>query len=402
MNNQYDAIVVGARCAGSPTAMLLARKGYKVLLVDRASFPSDHISTHLIWPPGVDRLKRWGLLDSVMATGCPPVADPMTFDFLGIELKGRPSPHNGTKDAYAPRRTVLDKILVDAALAAGVELRENFTVRGLLHDGARVSGIRGQRRGGAEVTEQAKIVIGADGLHSVVAKEVEAPSYNERPPLECAYYTYWSGISCEGFEAHIRPHRGCAAIPTIDGLTLVLAATPVSEFHKYRSDIEGNYWSILGLVPSFAERVRQGKREERFVGTADVPNFLRRPYGPGWALVGDAGYHKDPVTAQGISDAFRDADALSEAIDRGFSGRQPLEEALAEYERARNDAVMPLYEFTCQLATLEPPPPEVQQIISALPGNQPAIDRFFGVQAGTVPVPEFFSPESVGEIMAAA
>src|SRR5262249_34992317 len=157
-----------------------------------------------------------------------------------------------------------------------------------------------------------------------------------------------------------------------------------------------NFLSTLELAPAFAERVRQGKREERFTGTADLPNFFRRPYGPGWALVGDAGYHKDPITAQGITDAFRAAELLVEASDEGLSGRRPLEEAFADYERRRNEASMPLYELTCEFATFQPPSPEQQQLFAALRHDQEQTNRFFGTIVGTVPIPEFFAPENLG------
>jgi 2-polyprenyl-6-methoxyphenol hydroxylase-like FAD-dependent oxidoreductase len=157
----------------------------------------------------------------------------------------------------------------------------------------------------------------------------------------------------------------------------------------------------LDLVPSLAERVHGGKRSERFVGTGDLPFFFRKPYGPGWALVGDAGYHKDPLTAQGSADAFRDAELLAEAVDAGLSGGRPLEAALADYERQRNEAALPLYEFTYQLAGLQPPPPEMQQLFGALRHNQEQTDRFFGIIAGTTPLHEFFGPENLGRIMGA-
>jgi 2-polyprenyl-6-methoxyphenol hydroxylase-like FAD-dependent oxidoreductase len=169
-----------------------------------------------------------------------------------------------------------------------------------------------------------------------------------------------------------------------------------------RADIEGNFLKTVDLVPELAERVRNGRREERFVGTADLPNFFRKPYGSGWALVGDAGYHKDPRCGQGITDAFRDAELVAEAIDAGLSGRRSLEEALADYERRRNGAVLPMYELTCQLASLEPPSPEMQQFFGALRGNQDEIDRFWGTIAGTVPIPEFFSPQNIERIVIGA
>ena len=166
--------------------------------------------------------------------------------------------------------------------------------------------------------------------------------------------------------------------------------------------MEGNFRRTLDLAPRLGERVRRGRLAERLVGTGDLPNFFRRPYGPGWALVGDAGYHKDPNLAQGISDAFRDAELLTEALDAGFAGRGRLEDALAGYERARNAAATPGYELNHQLARLEPPPPELQRLFGALRGNQPDTDRFFGALLGTVPVPEFFAPENVGRIVGAA
>jgi flavin-dependent dehydrogenase len=397
----YDAIVVGARCAGSPTAMLLARKGYRVLLLDRDTFPSDHMSTHWIHQPGVARLARWGLRERLVATGCPPI-NSITMDVGPFALRGMPPPADGVAEGYCPRRTVLDKLLVEAAVAAGAELREQFTVHDLVWDGDRVIGVTGRSATGPTVMERAQIVVGADGIHSLVARQVDAPTYNAKPTFTCAYYSYWSGVPVEGVEFYPRAHRGFGALPTHDGLTCIIVGWPHDEFHAYRVDVEGNYLKTLELAPAFAERVRQGRREEGFVGTAEMFNFFRRPYGPGWALVGDAGYHKDPITAQGISDAFRDAEFVAESVDAGLSGRQPIEEAMAAYEQRRNEAALPIREFTCHLAMLEPPPPEMQQLFAALRRNPKETDRFMGVMAGTVPVPEFFAPENLGRIMAAA
>ncbi len=394
----YDAIVIGARCAGSPTAMLLARKGYRVLLVDRDTFPSDHMSTHWIHQPGVARLARWGLRERLAATGCPPITA-ITMDIGPFALQGTPPPAGDVTEAYCPRRIVLDKLLVDAAVEAGAELREGFSVQNLVWDGNRVSGITGRSASGATVTEQARIVIGADGIHSLVARQVEAPTYNTKPALSCAYYSYWSGVPVDSVGFYPREHRGFGVLPTHDGRTCIIVGWPHEEFHAYRADVEGNFLKTLELAPAFAERVRQGKREERFTGTAEMSNFFRKPYGPGWALVGDAGYHKDSITAQGISDAFRDAELVAEAVDAGFSGKREIEDALAEYEQQRNAAAFPIYEFTCQLASLEPPPPEMQQLFAALRGNQADTDRFMGVLAGTTPVSEFFAPDNVGRII---
>jgi 2-polyprenyl-6-methoxyphenol hydroxylase-like FAD-dependent oxidoreductase len=398
--DQYDAIVVGARCAGSPTAMLLARKGYKVLVVDRATFPSDTLSTHIVHPPGVAALQRWGLLDRLVATGCPPI-DTYTFNFGPFTLSGSP----GSADApvaYCPRRTVLDKLLVDAASEAGAEVREGFTVKEIVTEDDRVIGIRGHGTGGQEVTERARVVIGADGRYSSIAEAVRPEQYHEAPQLLCGYYTYWSGLPMDGrFEVYIRPDRGFAAAPTHDDLTLVVAGWPYSEFEANKNDVEGNYLEMFDLAPEFGDRIRAATREARFAGTA-VPNFFRRPFGPGWALVGDAGYNKDFITAQGIMDAFRDAELCATALDQSFSGARSFDDAMSEYQSTRDEHVLPMFEFTCQLATLEPPPPELQQLLGAVHGNQEAMDGFARVNAGVTSPAEFFAEENVGRIFAAA
>ncbi|MDQ1518606.1 MAG: hypothetical protein QOE80_4436 [Actinomycetota bacterium] len=400
MKTDYDAIVVGARCAGSPTAMLLARKGYRVLLVDRASFPSDTLSTHMIHAPGVAALHRWGLLEQVVATGCPPI-DTYTFDFGPFTIAGHPRPSDGIATAYAPRRTVLDKILVDAAAQAGAEVRERFTIDDVVVEDGTVVGIRGHGEGSEPVLERARVVIGADGRNSSVARAVRPEQYNEKPMLMWSYYTYWSGLPVTGFEIVVRPDRGWAALPTNDGLTLLVVGWPYAESTDYKTDVEANYLKTLELAPEIADQVRAAKREERFAGGA-VPNFFRKPYGPGWALVGDAGYTKDPITAQGISDAFRDAELCAGAVDETLDGRRPFDDAMSAYHRTRDGAVLPIYEFTAQLATLAPPPIEMQQLLGAVHGNRDAMDAFASITAGTLSPAEFFAPDHVGRIMSAA
>ena len=400
---RYDAIVVGARCAGSPTAMLLARKGYQVLLLDKATFPSDTMSTHHVHPPGVAALERWGLLKRLEATGCPPV-ETYSFDFGPLTITGSPRPIDGVARGYCPRRTVLDQILVDAAVEAGAELRERFTVDEIVASDGTVTGTRGHEKQGAAVTERAKVVIGADGRHSLVAKTVKPQHYNERRSRLAMYYAYWSGLPVGGFDTTIRAEnrRGWAAIPTHDDLTVLPFGWPVEEFRANRKDIEGNFFAAVEFAPEFAERVRAAKRESKFIGSADLPGYFRKPFGPGWALLGDAGYHKNPITAMGINDAFRDAELVVGALDDAFSGRRSYEDGMTEYQRARDREALPVYEFTDEFAQLQPPPPEMQQLLGALQGNQEAMDAFVSVQASTLPAPEFFAPGNVGKIMAAA
>jgi flavin-dependent dehydrogenase len=400
MDNSFDAIVVGARCAGSPAAMLLARRGYRVLLLDRARFPSDTLSTHVVQPLGAAALARWGLLDRLIATGCPPIHT-FAFDFGPVTIAGSP----GTQDApvaYCPRRIVLDKLLVDAAAEAGADVQEGFHVDDLLVEDARVVGIKGRAEDGRSISARAKVVIGADGRNSIVARAVRAEQYHGKPPLLAGYYTYWSGLPMNGrFETYIRPQRGFAAAETHNGLTMVIAGWPIAAFEDNRQDIEGNYLKTLGLVPAFAERLRGAKREARFAG-AMLPNFFRKPYGPGWALVGDAAYHKDAITAQGITDAFHEAERCAHAIDEALTGTRSFEDAMAAYQRGRDERVLPMYEFTCQLATLEPPPPEMQQLIGAIHGRKQAMDAFAQMNAGTISPAEFFAPSKVGALLSAA
>jgi len=399
-SDAYDVIVVGGRCAGSPAAMLLARQGHRVLMVDRGAFPSDTISTHLVHPPGVAALARWGLLDRVTATGCPPIHT-YAFDMGPFTITGTPGPE-GQAIAYAPRRTVLDKLLVDAAVEAGAELREEFAVEDLVFEDGRVVGIRGHGRGGAPVVERARLVVGADGLHSLVARAAGAEQYNEKPVLEAGYYSYWSGVPMHGrFEGYDRHRRAFAAWPTNDDLTLIVLSWPMEEFETNKRDVEGNFLKSIDLAPSLAERVRAGRREDRFLGAA-VPNFFRKPYGPGWALVGDAGYNKDFITAQGITDAFVDAELCAGALHAWLSGAAAFDAVMAAYQAARDTRAVPMYEFTAQFASLTPPPPEMQQLFAAVHGNQEAMNGFVRIFSGLVSPAEFFAPENVARILGAA
>ena len=398
----YDAIVIGARCAGSPTAMLLARRGFKVLLVDKAAFPSDTISTHILWPHGAEILGRWGLLRRLAATGVPPICRRMTFDVGPVALRGTIPDANDGMGGFCPRRTVLDALLVNAAAESGADVREGFIVDELLVAGDTVIGIRGHAKGMKSIEERARIVIGADGVNSFVARTVRAPEYDAEPVAACSYYSYFSGVRQDDIELYVRDHVAFGGAPTNEGLHLVMVNWPTSDFATIRHDVDGHLWRALEAAPDFLARVRDGRREEKWYGTAGVRGYLRKPYGKGWVLVGDASYNRDPITAQGISDAFIDADALVETLSTGLSGNAVFDDRLAVHESARNERVRPMYAFTTHLAALEPPPPDMQALFGALRGNQDATNAFLSAITGAIPLSDFMSTENIARIMAAA
>jgi flavin-dependent dehydrogenase len=377
---RYDAVIVGARCAGASTALLLARRGYRVLLVDRASFPSEIPHGHYIHRHGPRRLWKWGLLDRIAAM-CPPVTS-ITLDMGDFPLVGRDLVVDGVAAGYGPRRSTLDGLLVEAACAAGAELRQRFSVTGLLREGDTVTGIRGRERGGPETMECAAITIGADGRRSFVARAVGAPCYEAEAPVAFYYFSYWSGLPDRGLEVLVRRPAMIFSFPTNDGLTGVFVGWPMEHLGRVRRDIDASVMAVADCVPEFAERLRCGRREARILGATDLPNFLRRPYGPGWALVGDAGCHKDPMLALGICDALRDAELLSDAVDAALCGRQPWLDALGGYERSRNAATLADYRENMLAARLEPPPPSVVEQRRRLRDDPGATRQFFLAREG--------------------
>jgi 2-polyprenyl-6-methoxyphenol hydroxylase-like FAD-dependent oxidoreductase len=394
----FDVIVVGARCAGAPTAMLLARQGYRALLVDRGRFPSDTLSTHFLPPRGAAMLARWGLLERLRATGCPAI-NPIVFDAGAVSVTADAEPVDGIVQAFCPRRTILDQLLVDAAVEAGCELREATTVDGLLWDGDRVVGIRCRGGGGREVVERARVVVGADGRRSRVARLVDAGVYDWHRPLIGVFYTYWQGVEAHNAEFHVRDGRHVLVFPTHHDLTCIFVSWRAQEFDTYRADLERNYRGTLELVPDLAGRVRRASRVAPFRGTNALPNFYRTSHGPGWALAGDAGHHKDPTTGMGMSDAFRDAGLLAGAIDQGLSGRNGLSDALWRYEQERNQRSRHLYQWALRAAALEDPAP-LLPFLEALDGDPRERARFMSVITGTVPFWEVLSQANQRDVLA--
>ncbi len=396
----YDTIVVGARCAGASLAMLLAKRGARVLLLDRATFPADIPHGHFIHRHGPRRLHDWGLLSKVAART--PAVATMIFDLGDFPLLVHDLVEDGVAWGYGPRRTTLDKILVDAAVERGVELRQGFTVCEYVFDNDRLVGIRGREPNGTEVEERATITIGADGRNSRLARAVHAPVYNDLPTILCYYFSYWSDVQAEAFElyARDRQRRIIFSFRTEDDLYAVFVGLPIEELADVRRDIEGAFTRSLELVPDFAARVRAGRREERFYGASDLPNFYRKPFGAGWALVGDAGLHKDPYMALGICDALRDAELLANAIDDGLAARRPMQQALADYERCRNEASAADFDENVAMARFTPPRPQALAIRAAVRQSPADATRFVKARMGMIEPAAFFNPQNLQQLLA--
>jgi flavin-dependent dehydrogenase len=392
----YDVIIVGARCAGASTAMLLARRGFRVLLADRARFPSEIAQGHFIHRDGPRRLSDWRLLDAVVASGCP-AATSITMDFDGMRLTARDLVVDGVAAGYGPRRRTIDQILVDAAIRAGAELRQEFAVTGFLFEGDRMAGIEGRDKSGARVLERATITVGADGRMSGLARAVAAPEYDCVPARLVYTFTYFEGAQDNGMEVFVRGRRAIFAHPTNDGLLTVFVAFPVEEQHRVLENVDHHFRSSLALVPELAQRLAGARRVERYLGAASLSNFKRRPHGPGWALVGDAGCHKDPFMALGMSDALRDAELLAEAIAAGLSGRMPLEAAMADREQRRNEAMALDWSANLNAASFALAP-EQRRLMQALVGDEAGMRQFFLAREGMIPRASFFNPDNLARI----
>ena len=394
----YDTIIIGARCAGSALALMLARSGLNVLVVERADFPSDTMSGHYIHPAGVSCLRRLGLMERLDATGTPALHR-MTVDFGAVALTGTPrAAPDGTVTGYAPRRYLFDQMLAEAAIEAGAAIHHGMTFRTPLFENERVVGITCVDRHGAGRNFKAKVVIGADGWLSRFAKSVGSETYNECPVTTCTYYAYWDGFDANHPHLFIRDGRFFVAVPTNHGQTFMAVAWPVAEFRHVRKDIDKAYRAAVSEVPWIAERLQNARQVGQYIGTSNLDGFFRKPCGPGWALVGDAGYHKDPITAQGMTDALLHAEMLSQAIIEGLGGNLSLDSALTRYHLRRDESATPMYALTNDLARLAPPTADMQALVGALTHNPLATRDFLGVMAGTMSVKAFFSPNNMEAI----
>ncbi len=348
IEKRYDALIIGARCSGAATAMLLARAGLSVLLVERDRHGADTLSTLALMRAGVLQLHRWGLLDRVKAAGTPPVTS--TSFFYGDESITVPiKPRDGVEALYSPRRTVIDALLSEAAAEAGADVRYGPRLVDLLRGQEdRITGAVIEERDGRRQEVAAEIVIGADGLRSTVAKLVDAPTYRKGTHACGVAYTFWPALENKGNRWYYRPGTSVGAIPTNDGDTCIFAAAPASRFAaEAKGDLESFHKSIVAECSAELAAELQGEPSGRYWGFPGHPGQMRQSYGPGWALVGDAGYFKDPLTAHGITDALRDAELLARAVKYG------TDEALVTYQSFRDELSDDLFSITNAIAAFD-------------------------------------------------
>jgi flavin-dependent dehydrogenase len=376
--SRHDVVVVGGRVAGSATAMLLARLGHDVVVVDQASFPSDTVSTHSIARSGMVQLRRWSLLDQVLDSGAPAIRQ-VTFNAAGASVTRTIKDKAGVDLLVAPRRYVLDTILAAAAERAGADVRLGVTVTDVQRDGrGRVVGVQGHDHTGARVELGARWVIGADGLRSRVARSVGAAISQGGPAGGAAQYAYYAGIPWSGFEFFVAERSFAGVFPTHDGQACIWVLNPTADATAVRrragSRVEAFGQLLERSAPPLAERLRQARRTSPVQGMLRQPNQVRQAFGPGWALVGDAGYYRDATTAYGISDAFRDAELLAVALDQALRGAVKESTALAGYQQQRDRALAEIFEITCRLAAYPPVPTfiELQKQLSAAIDKQAA------------------------------
>lgn len=338
----YDVVVVGARAAGAATAMLLARQGLRVLLLDRDRYGADTLSTHALMRGGVFLLSRWGLLDRLIEAGTPPVRQTRFYydsDTVSIAIK----PTHGVQALYAPRRTVLDPELVHAAVAAGAQVRFGVTVAGLLRDDSgRVVGVAGRDRAGDTVEVRARLTVGADGIRSTVARAAGAATLRVGQGAGTIIYGYWSELPVEGYEWFYRPGHSAGLIPTNGGEVCVFAGAPNA---VKRGDLGDAYRRLLAAATGGADgRLAAARPPNRLRMWIGRPGFIRQTHGRGWVLVGDAGSFLDPLSTHGITDALRDAQWLARALAAG------IESDLDRYARERDQAIGPIFDAVERIA----------------------------------------------------
>jgi flavin-dependent dehydrogenase len=354
---RYDAVIVGARCAGAATGLLLARSGAKVLVVDRQAYGSDTMSTHALMRGAVVQLKRWGLIPEIAAAGTPAIRS-TTFHYGSEAVRVAIKPEHGVECLFAPRRTVLDRLLVDAARKVGAEVRHGVVLSELqFASNGRIVGVTLKDASGSCMTVSTDIVIGADGRQSTIAQLVNARTYVEGCNASGIVFGYYENLTRDGSHWHFAKDVAAGVIPTNSG-HCVFAAVPAPQFFPtFRRNVMRGFLEVLqSSSPGLRADVERGTLIGRLRGFGGAPGYLRECHGAGWALVGDAGYFKDPLTAHGITDAFRDAELLSRAILDGST------RALEAYQSERDVLSLPLLRITDAIAAFSRNLDEVKEL----------------------------------------
>jgi flavin-dependent dehydrogenase len=357
LNPRYDVVIVGARCAGAATALVLARSGAKVLVVDRQAYGSDTMSTHALMRCAVIQLNHWGLIPRIVAAGTPAIRS-TTFHYRDEAIPLDIKPGHGVDCLFAPRRTVLDRLLVDAAREAGAEVRHGIALSELrFASSGRVTGASLRDAGGASMTVYSDIIIGADGRQSTVAQLVNAKAYIEGFKASGIVFGYYEDLNRDGLHWHFAKDVAAGVIPTNSG-HCVFAAVPAPQFlATFRGDVMRGFLKVLASnCPELRADIDRATLIGRLRGFGGARGYLRQCHGAGWALVGDAGYFKDPLTAHGITDALRDAQLLSRRIFAGGS------RGLEDYQRERDALSLPFIRVTDAIASFSWNLDEVKQL----------------------------------------
>lgn len=395
----YDVIVIGGSVSGAPTAMLLARQGHKVLLIDKHAFPRDANSTHFIWPRGMSYLNRWGIAEPILQAT--PFFRKMEVCIEGISLHGSVpladlqqrfrrlhGDDRGAIDCYCgPRRYFLDHHLLNCAREAGVTVRERVTYQAPIYQDGRLVGITACDEDDHEFQVRAQLVIGADGRFSNFVKDVGARDTDFRPLSTFAYFGYFRGIDKPELAIHKRGRFGTAIFPTLDNTHMVLVYGPTASWDDFRRNPEQHFLDIYRFcAPDVAALIERAERTEPFKAAARMEAFQRESVGPGWALVGDAGSFKDQVTAMGITHAFRDAELISGYIHRALAGEFPMDEGLRQYRLARAGDYVDYFDFVCKTAEMNNYSVNDLKYFYSIQNNQPAIDQMLSQFGDTLPL----------------
>jgi menaquinone-9 beta-reductase len=401
----FDVVVIGSGVAGAPTAMLLARSGHKVLLIDRHTFPRDRLSTHFIWPRGVSYLNRWGLAERIFEQT--PHFNALEMNVEGISLKGSvPLAHlesrfrqlhgdsRGVTPTYCgPRRHFLDQLLQDEARRAGAEVRDGTAFIEPIMDGGVVTGVRTESATGNPLSVRARLVVGADGMYSTFAKKVGARVTQSWNLSTFAYWGYFSGISKDGLSFYRKGRLGMAIFPTSGGTHMVLAYGPTGWWNDFRKNANNNFHQTIAFCdPGIGEMVLAGKREEPFKACGHMPAFHHDLWGPGWVLVGDAGSFKDQVTAIGITHAFRDAELVTPFINRALAGEMTMDAALASYTSVRAADYLDYFNLVCKLAEMNVYSKQEVEFFYSIHKDQARVDEIISQFGDTLPLSQGQAP----------